>query len=1566
MDWELRVLGPLELFNGGRLVRLGGAAAWVLGRLAVDPGRVVSLPDLMSGVWGDDLPGGPEKAIRSYVSRLRSAVGPDLVVTQRPGYKLAIEPDRIDAVRFARLVASGRSAAEAGAHVAAVRRLDRAEQDWRGDPYADLPDMPYVRRERTRLSELRVAAREHAIGAQLAGEFEAEPVVAELEALLAAYPLREQLWAHLVIAHYRAGRQAEALASYQRARSVLIRDLGIDPGRLLREAERRVLRQEPADKPMIPAELAIHNGAPFVGRDAALSTLTDLLDEAAFGTPQGVLVRAGRGTGKTRLLTELARVAIARGATVRYSRGSGVLARSDGYTVYVLDDADRLTEAEAQELARRWRELRSGPVVVVATAASPVALGLPELELAPLTSVDITSLVRLYAPHEPAEDVAEFASALADVEVAAVHERAAAWAVDRAVAQVGTGVATLTIPADEARQARAQVLAGVSDLARLRRASSPSSDRCPYPGLGRFEADDAAYFHGRDRAIAELLARVAATEPGGMVTVIGPSGSGKSSLVRAGLLAALADGALPGSADWQVQVHEPSRSMPDGAADLIVIDQFEEVFTVLDPAARSAYAEALHTTARLVITLRSDYLTAVSDDPGVSAVAAGSPVLMARPSSAELADMVRGPAGAAGLAVEPGLVEDIVADLGDQRHLPLLCTALAGLWRARTDDTLTRTALQEQGGVAGAVERLGEQAYAVMDAEQQAAAHRMLVRLTDLDPEVGPIRRPEQRRDLLAVGGDGAAKALAVLVAHGLVVADGDRIEITHEALLRHWPRLSNWLHADAAGRQLRRNMIHAAEQWHRGGHEPGDLYRGARLAAAREWAAGHDTELTPAEHEFLSTSITYAERGQRRLRLLTGTVAAGLVLALIASILAAVQWRRADDQRANADTAATTADVGRLTALALTERDVRVSMLEAVAAARLDSSTTTSYGLLAALQRTPGLVSARGNEDGDPQRAMALSADGSLLAVGSRAGRIEVYANQRLLRTWTADVLKEASAIRGMQFLPGDKDLAVWSDDKVQIFDPHTGVANGPVRAKPRGITAGVLSDGHTMVLAGVDEFLYGEQQPLRLWDITAQQALPNLAAAGAWTSVSSDLTLAGPAGVATIDNGRLHVLHAQPSTVAARSRDDRTVAAASGVTLTVWEPPPNATTRQVTAASSIVDVAFSADGHRIITGGDQQVSVWDTATLSPLFTATIPDGGISRVALSPDGRHAYGTGTDGGIYTWLIDDPLSFGTPLASAGQLPPAGCDNWYPIAAPLPGAVAIACDNVSLVDYANGAVSTSPLPNQPMAFAADENQLVADFPDGTVVQLIPQNRLLATADVPIGPIAVQGNLLVLAAGDQVRVLRDGRQLMQIPLEVDPSGAPIDPGALAISPDGRFLALSLVGKVQVMEISHGRVVATFAEPYASVLSALRFSADGSQLLLAGSRDQLVDTRTWRLIWDAAGGHAGFTVSLAFGADGQTVLSGGTDGRVLVLDRRSGAVLAGFGPGGSVAVTAYAHGSDVIVVENFAAIRSFRLDRTAWIERACAIAGRDMTAEEWARLMPGRPRIEVCPPPV
>ncbi|HET9140548.1 BTAD domain-containing putative transcriptional regulator, partial [Actinophytocola sp.] len=829
-----------------------------------------------------DLPSGPAKVIQSYVSRLRAVTGPDLVVTKRPGYLLAIEPDVVDAVRFAEMVANGRTAAEAGAHVAAVGRLDLAEQQWRGEAFSDLPDLPYVRQERTRLRDLRVTARELAVGARLAGgeaSGDSQPIVAELEALLSVHPLREQLWAYLVQAHYRAGRQAEALAAYQRARSVLISELGMEPGPLLRDAELAVLRQEPPEPqtppPPLPAELLTQNAMPLVGRDTIVAALRGLLDEAAFGEPQGALLCGAPGAGKTRLLAEFARVAADRGAAIGWLRPgehAGFFGDIDRYTVYLLDDADRLGEAYVAQLAKRWRELR-GPVILVATAVEPVPLGLQQLDVPPLTAADVTAVVRQYAPHEAGEEVDRFAEGLETETFAVVHERAAAWAVERAVTQVGAGVATLTVPADQARQARAQLLAGISDLIRLRQARAgglkPTND-CPYPGLGRFETDDAAYFHGRDRAIADLITRVAATEPGGVIAVVGPSGSGKSSLVRAGLLAALADGVLPGSADWRVQVHEPSRSTPDGPADLVVIDQFEEVFTVLGPAARARYTEKMAATARIVITLRSDYLATVSEDIVYGPMVAGNPVLMAQPSRAELADMVYGPAAAAGLEIEPGLVEDIVADLGAQRHLPLLCTALAGLWRARQGTTLTREALREQGGMASAVERLGESAYAAMDLEQQQAAHRMLLRLTDVDPESGPIRRPERRGDLLDVGAAGAPEALEILVTHRLVVADGERVEIAHEALLRHWPRLSDWLHADAAGRQLRQQMIDAADRWRLGGGEPADLYRGARLAAAREWAADHGDELTPAEHEFLATSITHAERGQRRLRLLT------------------------------------------------------------------------------------------------------------------------------------------------------------------------------------------------------------------------------------------------------------------------------------------------------------------------------------------------------------------------------------------------------------------------------------------------------------------------------------------------------------------------------------------------------------------------------------------------------------------------------------------------------------------------------------------------------------------------
>jgi len=244
------------------------------------------------------------------------------------------------------------------------------------------------------------------------------------------------------------------------------------------------------------------------------------------------------------------------------------------------------------------------------------------------------------------------------------------------------------------------------------------------------------------------------------------------------------------------------------------------------------------------------------------------------------------------------------------------------------------------------------------------------------------------------------------------------------------------------------------------------------------------------------------------------------------------------------------------------------------------------------------------------------------------------------------------------------------------------------------------------------------------------------------------------------------------------------------------------------------------------------------------------------------------------------------------------------------------------------------------------------------DGTVRELSPESRVLATAGAPVVSVAAHGDLLAYTGGGTVHVIQGGKPLLQISQQDDPQ-------ALAFSPDGRYLALGQNAQAQVLELPSGRPVATLSQTGAGSRDLLSFSGDGRQLLVGGQsgRVKLIDTTGWRRLWEAVGGHAGFTISAGFGGDGRSVITGGDDGRILVLDRETGAVLAGFGPGGHTLIAATVRGPDVVAVIDFTRLRRYHIDPAAWIERACVVAGRDMTAEEWAGLLPGRPRIAVCP---
>lgn len=251
---EFRVLGPMDVVNGAHPVELGPRMPRaVLALLILNANRAVSLDRIVDQLWGENPPPTAGTAVQGYVSGLRRSLEPGraprtqarVIVTQAPGYLLDVPAEAVDAIRFETLTGRGRAALGDGRPEAAGAALRKGLALWRGAPYGDLAYETFVQREIARLAELRSAASEALVEADLAlGDLTS--VVGDLEWLLDADPLRERRWELLALAYYRTGRQADALRAVSRARRILAEELGLEPGPSLRKLEHDILVQSPA------------------------------------------------------------------------------------------------------------------------------------------------------------------------------------------------------------------------------------------------------------------------------------------------------------------------------------------------------------------------------------------------------------------------------------------------------------------------------------------------------------------------------------------------------------------------------------------------------------------------------------------------------------------------------------------------------------------------------------------------------------------------------------------------------------------------------------------------------------------------------------------------------------------------------------------------------------------------------------------------------------------------------------------------------------------------------------------------------------------------------------------------------------------------------------------------------------------------------------------------------------------------------------------------------------------------------------------------------------------------
>src|SRR5262245_11834234 len=1079
--------------------------------LALRANRTVAADELIDGLWADDPPASAAKNLQFYVSELRKALASDgagaSIVTRGRGYELRVAEEAVDALRFEEMVEEAARQPSGGANGLAGAALEL----WRGAPLADVASEPFAAPEIGRLEELHMRAIELAIEAELAAGSHAE-AIARLEALIAEEPLRERLHAQRMLALYRAGRQSEALEAYREAREALVEQTGLEPGPELQGLQAQILAQDPAleaPPPAVELPVQLEGGSPLLaGRERELDWLRRHWARAREGRIVCVMVWGPAGIGKTRLLGELAAEVRQEGAAVLYAGGGEVAEAAlatvteagTGHrpTLLVLDYADdappRVLEAAAG-LARapEGRQLmvcvlhhdEQGPPAFAALLESGVA---QRLRLDPLNEDATAEIAALYAPEGV---VVPMRTLLTESEglPLRIHRAASGWAQAEVAERLEAATEETAVDQHGLRKGRAKVAGGIAELRltweRRRRylveePPDPSAPEvCPYRGLAPFDAAHAEYFFGRERLVAELVARLVGST---LLAVVGPSGSGKSSAVRAGLLPALADGVVPGSEDWRRAVMRPgerplaelSRTLaravpeagdegaapwiaealdrlPDGERLVLLIDQFEEAFVACrDQAEREAFFDSLVEGAgdpdqRLVIVLaiRGDFYARCAEHAQLSALVSANQLLVGPMRRDELRRAIELPARAAGLRVEPRLVSALVGDVAEEPGgLPLLSAALVELWQRREGRTLRHEVYERSGGVSGAVARLAEDAYRRLSAAERLRARPLLLRLAGADEEQaeGFVRRRAPPEALELDRDDGAPRALAVLPQSRLLTVDEEAAEVAHEALLREWPRLREWLAEDAEGRRLHQHLIVAAGEWRDSGRDPAELYRGARLASALDWAAGHEPELNELERSFLEESRAASERqaerqrrSNRRLRALLAGVGVLLAAAVVAGAIAI-------SERQGARSAATVADAQRLGTQALSEQRLDQALRLASAGLALDDSATTRSSLLSTLLRSPAAIGVL-RPGGESILALGLSPDGGTLAVSDADGSVTLFDADTF--EVTGDHQAPGTAYR-IAFDPQGDSLALAEDSSatgtLEILDAATG----------------------------------------------------------------------------------------------------------------------------------------------------------------------------------------------------------------------------------------------------------------------------------------------------------------------------------------------------------------------------------------------------------------------------------------------------------------------------------------------------------------------------------------------
>jgi WD40 repeat protein len=1089
-----------------------------------------------------------------------------------------------------------------------------------------------------------------------------------------------------------------------------------------------------------------------------------------------------------------------------------------------------------------------------------------------------------------------------------------------------------------------------------RRRAVPT-DLCPYRGLEAFATEHSHLFHGRAAAVQEILAGLTTYRRG--LVILGPSGAGKTSLVQAGVLPALAAGEVPGSDRWSPVLVRPGKDLgaeldraglpghlPDAVAArlavepavtrlLLIVDQFEELLTQPASAATvlTQLAAAVGTPGlSVVLLLRDDFypeLAAMAPD----LLQALLPGLLNVPATVDVRDLreiVIRPAEAAGLRCEDGLADRIISELLDaepesaQRRrapitvLPLLELTLSQLWQRRRDGQLTHDAYQRVGGVAGAVATWCDTAVEQLPSAQRPTARRILtglVRPADEMRRVPAVRQQVPVVDLRdQFEDDTVDEVLAVLIDHRIVTtrsaAGVPMAELVHEALIREWVALREWVEQDHRFQDWLRRAGERQANWARR-HDPDDLLHGTDLAEGLDWL--RQRRLPRHLAEFLAASQHAQRAAIRRARRLNSILAGLLAVAVAAAGTALWQRQTAVDAQRTALSRQLAAQSAALfnvdpdQASALAVRAYRASgtaeatgALYAAAESPLltrltDSALGGSPLAFSPDGRTLATVSDRQAvrlwdvpsgesrvvlpEQASPAWSLAFSPDGRTLATTGEDGTAQL---------WDVAARRIRATVKGknaVQFSPDGRTVVTAGDEGARVWNAADGRA-GPVLD---GHAAAVncvsfAPDGRTIVTGGTDGIV-------RLWNPPRSRILDGAAYCG--TFAPDGRVVATTDGTAVrlrnLRSGRVQATI--PGAVALDySRDGRTLALLDlDGRVRLWD---NATrrTRLTLPGTGVVTFALSPDGRMLATATAARagslhsvVRLWDATAGSPRTTLTGHTAGVNAVAFSPDGRTLLTGGDDRTARLWDVTG--GHGEVLVRD----PNGVIN----------AVAVSPDGRTLATGGDGRSVTlwdTATRTQRASLSTDALNALDFSPDGSIVAGAgartaqvwdtatgsPGATLVGhtgwVTDVDFSP---DGNSLATASEDDTVALWNTSATIERPRHVFPG--PSDVHAVTFSPDGRLLAAANSDNTVRLWHTATRHPQSTLYGHTGAVRAVAFSPDGGILATAGDDDT---ARLWDVVTGqpraTLTGHAGDVTAIAISPDGRTLATASTDGVV------------------------------------------------------------------------------------